>query len=154
MSTIFTSVLKTVPETHYRAREPNIIQRLFRERFPAFETAWEERYAAACGKYRLPAIQRAAEAYRLCGDWQEGIARVHCPDCSYDFFVPFSCKSFFLCPSCSQKRTLLLGEYLCTDLLLQLPHRQFVWTIAGSFAAKFPAACGCSSDMIVPFIRS
>ena len=26
-----------------------------------------------------------------------------------------------------------MGEYLCTDLLLQLPHRQFVFTIAGSF---------------------
>jgi hypothetical protein len=79
----------------YRPRAPDGIQRLFRERFPAFETAWEERYAAACGKYRLPLIQRAAEAYRLCGDWQEGIARVRCPDCAYDFFVPFSCKSFF-----------------------------------------------------------
>jgi hypothetical protein len=32
-------------------------------------------------------------------------------------------------PSCGQKRTLLLGEYLADDLLLRLPHRQFVWTI-------------------------
>ena len=31
----------------------------------------------------------------------------------------------FLCPSCGQKRTLLLGEYLADDLLLRLPHRQF-----------------------------
>jgi hypothetical protein len=37
--------------------------------------------------------------------------------------------SFTLCPSCAQKRTLLLGEYLCDGLLLRLPHRQFVWTI-------------------------
>jgi hypothetical protein len=34
-----------------------------------------------------------------------------------------------LCPSCGQKRTLLLGEYLSGDLLLDLPHRQFVWTL-------------------------
>jgi hypothetical protein len=34
-----------------------------------------------------------------------------------------------LCPSCAQKRTLLVGEYLSEDLLLTLPHRQFVWTI-------------------------
>jgi predicted RNA-binding Zn-ribbon protein involved in translation (DUF1610 family) len=90
---------------------------------------YEEQYAASCGKFRLPVIQRAAEAFNLCGDWQEGIARIRCGDCGYDFFVPFSCKSFFLCPSCGQKRTLLLGEYLSEDLLLQLPHRQFVWTI-------------------------
>jgi len=43
--------------------------------------------------------------------------------------ISFSCKSFFLCPSCGQKRTLLLGEYLAQDLLPRLPHRQFVWTI-------------------------
>jgi hypothetical protein len=114
--------------TTYRPRAPDGIQRLFRERFPAFEALYDEHYAASCGKFRLPLIQWAA-AYRLCGDWQEGIARVRCPDCAYDFFVPFSCKSFFLCPSCSQKRTLLLGEYLSGDLLLQLPHRQFVFTI-------------------------
>jgi len=34
-----------------------------------------------------------------------------------------------LCPSCSQKRTLLLGEYINEQLLLRLPHRQFVFTL-------------------------
>lgn len=32
-------------------------------------------------------------------------------------------------PLLRQKRTLLLGEYLSEDLVLQLPHRQFVFTI-------------------------
>jgi hypothetical protein len=36
---------------------------------------------------------------------------------------------FHLCPSCSQKRTLLLGEYMNEQLLLRLPHRQFVFTL-------------------------
>jgi hypothetical protein len=36
---------------------------------------------------------------------------------------------FSICPSCGQKRTLLPGEYLSQDLLLQLPHRQFVFTL-------------------------
>ena len=31
--------------------------------------------------------------------------------------------------TCAQKRTLLLGEYLSGNLLLNLPHRQLVWTI-------------------------
>jgi len=100
-----------------------------RERFSAFESAYAELYATSCGKFRLPLIQRAAEAFCVCEDWREGIARIHCHDSGHDLFVPFSCKSFFLCPSCSQKRTLLLGEYLSKDLLLSLPNRQFVWTI-------------------------
>ena len=41
---------------------------------------------------------------------------------------PFSCKVFYLCPSCSQKRTLLFGEYMNERLLLVLPHRQMVFT--------------------------
>jgi hypothetical protein len=33
-----------------------------------------------------------------------------------------------LCPSCSQKRTLLFVEYMNEQLLLRLPHRQMVFT--------------------------
>jgi len=121
----------------YRPRGPDPLRTLFRQRFPAFQAAYEQRYAAFFGKFRLPLISRAASAFRLCGDWSQGIARIRCPDCGYDLFRPFSCKSFFpqggqlhrLCASCAQKRTLLLGEYLSEDLLLCLPHRQFVWTI-------------------------
>ena len=51
------------------------------------------------------------------------------PDCKYEYFRPFSCKVFYFCPSCSQKRTLLFSEYMNERLLLNLPHRQFVWTI-------------------------
>jgi hypothetical protein len=115
----------------YHPRQPGLLRMLFRQRFPAFEALYAERYAFFYGKFRLPLIARAASAFRLCGDWSQGIARIRCPDCGYDFFRPFSCKSFYLCPSCAQKRTLLLGEYLSGDLLLNLPHRQFVWTPQG-----------------------
>lgn len=113
----------------YRPRYPDPLRRLFRQRFTAFQEIYEQRYACAFGRSRLPLITRAASAFRLCGDWSRGIARIHCPECGYDVFRPFSCKSFTLCPSCAQKRTLLLGEYLSENLLLRLPHRQFVWTL-------------------------
>ena len=51
------------------------------------------------------------------------------PDCRLEYFRPFSCSVFHLCPSCSQKRTLLLGEYMNEQLLLRLPHKQFVFTL-------------------------
>ena len=123
--------------TRYRPRGPDSLRRLFRRRFPEFQAAYEQRYAPTFGRFRLPLIVRAASAFRLCGDWSQGIARIRCPACGFDRFRPFSCKSYLLCPSCAQKRTLLLGEYLSEDLLLRLPHRQavqwpalgFVWTI-------------------------
>ncbi|HUV09153.1 MAG TPA: transposase zinc-binding domain-containing protein [Spirochaetia bacterium] len=65
------------------------------------------------------------EKFILCGDYTQGIARIRCtnPECREEFFRPFSCKGFHLCPSCSQKRTLLFAEYAENDLLLRLPHR-------------------------------
>src|SRR5574344_1237359 len=69
------------------------------------------------------------EQFACCADWTKGVARIRCEDCGHSYFRPFSCKVFHLCPSCDQKRTLLYAEYLSEDLLLNLPHRQFVFTI-------------------------
>lgn len=69
------------------------------------------------------------EQFTDCADWSKGVARIRCEDCGHSYFRPFSCKVFHLCPSCDQKRTLLYAEYLAEDLLLDLPHRQFVFTI-------------------------
>ena len=51
----------------YQARQQNVIQQLFREQFEYFETVYEQRHADTCGRYRLPVIQRAANAFKLCG---------------------------------------------------------------------------------------
>lgn len=50
------------------------------------------------------------------------------PDCKDEYFRPFSCTSFYLYPSCSQKETLLFSVYMNERLLLVLPHRQFAFT--------------------------
>ena len=67
--------------------------------------------------------------FTSCAYWTKGVARIRCEDCGYSYFRPFSCKVLYLCPSCDQKRTLLYAEYLAKDLLLDLPHRQFAFTI-------------------------
>ena len=74
------------------------------------------------------------ERFLDCGDYAKGITRIKCtnPDCKSEFFRPFSCKIFHLCPSCSQKRTLLFGEYANQRPLLRLPHRQIVFTFPPS----------------------
>ena len=102
----------------YRPRGPDPLRTLFRRRFPDFQAAYEQRYAAKYGRFRLPLITRAASAFRVCGDWSQGIARIRCPSCGFDRFRPFSCKSYLLCPSCAQKRTLLVGEYLSVEFRL------------------------------------
>jgi hypothetical protein len=71
------------------------------------------------------------EKFTVCGEWNQGIARIKCTnsDCKHEYFRPFSCKQWYLCPSCHQKRLLLLSEHLSQEVLLRLPHRQFVFTV-------------------------
>jgi hypothetical protein len=47
VSTIFTSKQQEALCGCYHPRSPNVIQRIFSERFKAFEAAYEERYAAS-----------------------------------------------------------------------------------------------------------
>ena len=120
----------TLPGT-YRLRGTSSLQRLFRAHFPELLARYESEFAKQLGKFRLERISKAVERFLACGDYRLGIARIKCtnPDCGLEYFRPFSCSVFHLCPSCSQKRTLLLGEYMNEQLLLRLPHRQFVFTL-------------------------
>jgi hypothetical protein len=108
----------------------NSLQRLFRRHFAEFTARYQADYARRVGHSGLQQIIRAVERFLECGDCCKGVARIRCtnPDCRAEYFRPFSCKVFHLCPSCSQKRTLLFGEYMSERLLLRLPHRQMLFT--------------------------
>jgi hypothetical protein len=113
------------PAPSYVQRGANILQTIFKEHFPDFADSYEEKYAPTYGRFRLERITEVVENFMSCGDYTKGIARIQCTnsECKEEFFRPFSCKGFHLCPSCSQKRTLLFAEYMANDLLLRLPHR-------------------------------
>jgi len=144
--------LGATPPGTFRQRGTSSLQRLFRVHFPELVARYESEFAKQLGRFRLERISRAVERFLACGDYPlsgsgvpsrrescRGIARIKCtnPDCGLEYFRPFSCSVFHslvgpphrLCPSCSQKRTLLLGEYMNEQLLLRLPHRQFVFTL-------------------------
>ena len=114
----------------YRPRQPleSDFHRLVREHFDTFHAIYAERYARKFGHWR-PVYDKAVRHFLKCGDLQHGFARVQCLDCRHEFFVAFSCKQRCICPSCSQKRTLLFGMHVADDVCLTVPHRQFVWTV-------------------------
>lgn len=115
----------------YSPKDRNVIQVILENHFSDFEDRYEEEYAEKYGKYRLHAISEKVFQFIECGDYSAGVAKVDCTDsdCNHKYFVPFSCKSWFLCPSCHQKRLLLFAERMNEEILLKLPHRQFVFTI-------------------------
>jgi len=115
----------------FKPRSRNVIQTILKNHFSDFEKRYDDHYADRYGKYRIIRIKQAVEKFIECGDYSKGIARIKCtnPECGYEYFRPFSCKSWYLCPSCNQKRLLLFSEHLSENVLLKLPHRQFVFTI-------------------------
>jgi hypothetical protein len=122
--------LDATPPGTYRQRGTSSLQRLFKAHFPELVARYDAEFARRLGKYRLQRTTKAVERFLACRDYHRGVARIRCtnPRCTAEYFRPFSCSVFHLCPSCSQKRTLLLGEYMNERLLLRLPH-QFVFTL-------------------------
>ncbi len=114
----------------YRPRGPRAspLHRLLDGYFWQFEQVYDERYQKRYGFWR-PVIARTVEKFLACGDLREGFARARCPRCRYEFFVAFSCRRRCLCPSCHQKRALVMAEHIAGDLCAPVAHRQFVFTI-------------------------
>lgn len=115
----------------YKPREKNVIQEILQDHFNSFEENYDAQYSEKYGKYRIIHIKETVERFIECGDYSKGIARIKCTNthCGHEYFRPFSCKSWYLCPSCNQKRLLLFSEHLSENVLLELPHRQFVFTL-------------------------
>ncbi|HDY86958.1 MAG TPA: hypothetical protein ENH82_02445 [bacterium] len=99
-----------------------------------FEEQYDDHYAKQYGKYRIIRVKEAVEKFLEFRDYSKGIARIKCtnPVCDHEYFRPFvaslkwACKNWYLCPSCHQKKLLLLSEHLSENVLLTLPHSQLV----------------------------
>ena len=114
----------------YRPRNPEAspFYTIVRDYFNEFEQVYPRQYGLRFGFWR-PLIREAVDKFLECGDPQYGFARVRCPQCGEQFFVAFSCKQRGCCPSCDQKRSLILGHRLLDEVLAPVPHRQWVFTI-------------------------
>ena len=109
----------------YQPRNPkaSAYYRCVEDHFEQLETVWDERYQRRFGFWR-PYVMDVILRYMDCGDLHFGFARVKCEDCGHEFLLAFSCKRRHFCPSCHQKRVVEFGEWLCTEVLKYVPHRQ------------------------------
>ncbi len=114
----------------YRPRNPESSPffQLVDKYFDEFEEVYARRYEKHYGFWR-PVIRSSIDKFLKCGDLKEGFARVKCEKCGKNLFIAFSCRQRCCCPSCHQKRTLLLAYHLGEDVLAEVSHRQFVFTI-------------------------
>ena len=140
----------------YRPRdhEASPFFKVVRDYFDEFERVYPEKYQERYGYWR-PVIRSAIDKFMKCGDPKEGFARVRCPDCKAEYFVAFSCRARGACPSCAQKRALLLAHRLNAEVLADVPHRQWVFTIPSEWAAYCPLSEFCNSTLsLAPSCRS
>jgi ribosomal protein S27E len=96
--------------------------------FERFLREYENRFEKQYGYFR-PVIQDVVEKYLDCGNPMCGFARIRCPDCGEERLLLFSCKTRGFCPSCHAKRREEWGEWMREELLLDVPHRQVVFTV-------------------------
>jgi hypothetical protein len=114
----------------YRQRHPEhtVFYRVFFHYFEQFLQIYEDRFERTYGFFR-PVIRDVVEKYLDCGNPMCGFARIRCPDCGEERLLMFSCKTRGFCPSCHAKRREEWGEWMREELLLDVPHRQVVFTV-------------------------
>ena len=97
----------------YRARNPRAttLYRLFETHFDEVRGQWEERFERRCGFWR-GFVDEQVRRYLDCGLFENGFARIRCPDCAEEYLLAFSCKTRELCPSCAAKRAAALRSGL------------------------------------------
>jgi len=114
----------------YRARSPRAtpLYCLFDAHFDEVKGQWEERFERQCGFWR-EFVDEQVGRYLDCGLYENGFARIRCPDCAEEYLLAFSCKTRELCPSCAAKRSVATAVLLAEDVLEEVGHAQWVFVI-------------------------
>ncbi len=113
----------------YRARSPRAtpLYCLFDAHFDEVKGQWEERFERRFGFWR-GFVDEQVRRYLDCGLYENGFARIRCPECAEEYLLAFSCKTRELCPSCAAKRA-ATAALLAEDVLEEVAHAQWVFVI-------------------------
>ena len=122
--------MATCPAAPYRARSPRAtpLYRLFDAHFEEVKGQWEDRFERRYGFWR-GFVDEQIRRYLDCGLYENGFARIRCPDCAEEYLLAFSCKTRELCPSCAAKRSAATAALLAEDVLEEVGHAQWVSVI-------------------------
>jgi hypothetical protein len=105
-----------------------VLYRVLFHYFDQFLAEYESCFERESGFLRS-IIKEVVERYLDCGNPRCGFARIRCSACGEERLLMFSCRTRGFCPSCHSKRREEWGEWMRESLLLDVPHRQVVFTI-------------------------
>lgn len=114
----------------YRARNPRAtpLYRLFETHFDEVRGQWEGRFERRCGFWR-GFVDEQVLRYLDCGLFENGFARIRCPDCAEEHLLALSCKTRELCPSCAAKRSAATAALLAEEVFEEVGHAQWVFVM-------------------------
>jgi hypothetical protein len=100
------------------------------------KAVWEQRFERACGFWR-GFLDDIVMRYLDCGVLESGFARAFCGQCKNEYLLPFSCKCRGICPSCDAKRAAAFAAFLKDELLEDVCHAQWVFTLPKMLRPNF-----------------
>jgi len=114
----------------YRPRHPRAtpLYGLMELYYDKVKAEWEDRFERTYGYWR-GFVDRVVWRYLDCGIPEAGFARVFCDQCKDEYLLPFSCKCRAICPSCDAKRAAVFAAFLKDELLEDVCHAQWVFTL-------------------------
>jgi len=119
-----------IPRCVYRPRDPRKtpLFGLLDSLYDRVKGVWEERFERSYGFWRGPVDEVVARCLD-CGILDRGFARIRCRRCPEEFLVAFSCKGRGVCPSCGAKRAAELAAFLQEEVVEEVGHAQWVFTV-------------------------
>ena len=104
------------------------LYRLLESLYERLKGCWDERFEHRYGFWR-GLVDGVVARYLDCGILDHGFARIRCPECKKELLLAFSCKGRGLCPSCGAKRVAAFAAFLPDELLADVGHAQWVFTV-------------------------
>ncbi len=92
------------------------------------KAVWEERFEKKYGYWR-GFVDTVVARYLDCGVSDAGFARLKCEACGSERLLTLSCKQRGVCPSCDAKRAAASAAFLKDELLENVGHRLWSFTI-------------------------
>jgi hypothetical protein len=89
---------------------------------------WEERFEKSYGYWR-GFVDVVVARYLDCGVPEAGFARLKCDSCGAEKLLTLSCKQRGICPSCDAKRAAAFAAFLKDELLRNVGHCLWTFTL-------------------------
>jgi hypothetical protein len=110
-----------------QARQTPLYQ-LLETYYEDVKALWEERFEKSYGYWR-GFVDAVVARYLDCGVPEAGFARLKCDSCGAEKLLTLSCKQRGICPSCDAKRAAAFAAFLKDELLENVGHCLWTFTL-------------------------